>query len=175
MKNSKIHSNDIYAIYKLRDFLNEKGPAVRQCDRQRAEIVIERLRNPGGTTQGEFDKLIAPLRNTRWRVRKASNGTLYLEQTWRGNADYGLLLIARLSETGEVKRLQKCPVCAQWFVRYSARQKFCTANCQAISTAERSKTEAGRLRVREAMRRHRLVLKQRATARRIAGYPRSRS
>ncbi|MGA7340761.1 MAG: hypothetical protein WBX18_09190, partial [Terracidiphilus sp.] len=70
MKNSKIHRNDIYAIYKLRDFLNEKGPTVRQCDRQRAEIVIERLRNPGGITQGEFDKLISPLKNSRWRVLK---------------------------------------------------------------------------------------------------------
>ncbi|MGB6722002.1 MAG: hypothetical protein WBE72_14490 [Terracidiphilus sp.] len=168
MKNSKIHSNDIYAIYKLRDFLNEKGPTVRQCDRQRAEIVIERLRNPGGITQGEFDKLISPLKNSRWRVLKREDCALYMSQTWTGSADFGLLLIAKVSETGKLERLQKCPVCAEWFLRYSAKQKFCTVVCQSISTTNRSKTEAGRLRARDAMRKHRQVLKQRAAAQKNA-------
>jgi hypothetical protein len=89
----------------------------------------------------ELGRLIRPLQWLRWRFG-VEKGRWYLDQTWRGDADYGLLLVARLSKHG-LDWVRRC-CCGKWFLAYSIRNRFHSATCRAAFWIEQVKTPEGR-------------------------------
>jgi len=111
----------------------------------------------------ELGELIRPLQRLRWRLGVAK-GRWYLDQTWRGDANYGLFLVVRLSKYG-LDWVRRC-WCGKWFLAYSGRNRFHSGECRQAFWAEELKTSEGRERRRLYMQALRARKKGRESKRR---------
>lgn len=100
----------------------------------------------------EVHELISPLKHLRWRI-VPSKGRWFLDQTYSGDTNYGLLLVARLSQHG-LDWVRQCS-CGKWFVGYTSRQRFCSAKCKKAFEAALRKTPEEREKRRQYMRNYR--------------------
>jgi len=152
----------------LRAFKRYQKKAARAIEilREINKMIAEEGRYPrpprASPLAREMERIMRPLRRLRWRFITAK-GRALLNQTWSGDSNYGLLLVARLSERG-LDRVRRC-WCGKWFVVYSSRQRFHSDECRQAFWAKELKTPEGRERRKLYMRKLRALKRGRATAR----------
>jgi len=111
----------------------------------------------------ELTRICEPLQRLRWRLG-VERGRYFLDQTWHGNENYGLLLVASLSQHG-LEWVRRC-ACGKWFLAYSGRNRFHSDKCRQAFWAEHLKTPEGRERRRLYMQKLRALKKERESKRR---------
>jgi hypothetical protein len=139
----------------LVDWLNEPNPDLKP-HQEKAARAIDVLRKLNSTPakeirQGsprvkqlreELELVIQPLLHLQWRIIPDIAGRLYLNQIDRGDVNYGLLLIARLSEHG-LNWVCECP-CGKWFIGRSGPTRFHSKECRLAFWKDALKTPEGR-------------------------------
>jgi hypothetical protein len=164
------------AAESLVDFLNEPGPKLRP-HQERAARAIELLRQLDALPAPErkrgspraqqlrqaLEHTLQPLQHLRWRVLIDPKGHPYLDQTYHGDVDYGLLLVGRLSPFG-LDWVRSCR-CGRWFIAYSGRNRFHSPRCREAFWEDQRKTLEGREQHKVYMRRLRALKKQRQSKR----------
>jgi hypothetical protein len=142
----------------LVDWLNESALHLRLYQQQ-AGRVIEILRLPEAKERREeLEQLIKPLHDLKWRILRDAAGRLYLNQIARDDSNYGLVLIAQLSEFG-LPWVRQC-VCGTWFLAHSSRSRFHSKPCRERFWEDQRKSPEGKKAHALYMRQLRATKKQ---------------
>lgn len=155
----------------LIEWLNCKGQNLSRRQKRvvRAINVLREINRcaagarPWQGLSSELSAIVKPLNHLRWRLMKNETGRWYLDQTYSGDADYGLFLVARLSGHG-LDWVRQCPRCQKWFIGLKRTSLFCSEECRVTAWSERRKTPEGRQARKLYMRKHRKILADRGRA-----------